>query len=519
MLPTLGLWLLPSFLPAILLTTPPSVEALPSENAATYYDGLKNALSYQALTNFWHALEVVNDIEPGKALVDKLYSDDEFTLYVPVNAAWEGSNLTQLTANDDLVSLLSCHIVQATLNSSTDIAPSRRHTIAFTELRSPTVDLPGDQTQVMVLQTAEDPTTGGSIQGEVLIRGDNWNASSVGQQFVYENLYIQPIDKVSGWMKWKLILCGAHLVLTIPRTLSRNPSHSEFINYLRLPRPPLTSISHPLCSGSTPIKLTILNPLGRLTKPSPLIKTLSQTGLALLANMGATSYVDFTAVLSLHDRLASCHGCTFFVPVNRAFEEAGGSANGTDVASLSREDQTAIILNHILNGTVEYSPSLSSTAPYITAAGTPMLYLTGDGGKSYISVGKYRAGIVRANIPVSNGVVHLIDTLMISTINNVDRAEEAAESASRQAEDRTITANVIGVGGPTSSSPTTPTSTITTTTTPITTISPSSSGSSSGGADSAGHREMDLGMGIGSAGAGVGVKMGLMVIAFGAMWL
>ncbi|OCF36204.1 hypothetical protein I316_02077 [Kwoniella heveanensis BCC8398] len=453
MLPTLGLWLLPSFLPTFLLSTLPSVEALPSENAATYYDGLKNALSGQALTNFWHALEVVNDIEPGKTLVDKLYSDDEFTLYVPVNAAWEGSNLTQPTANDDLVSLLSYHIVQATLNSSTDIAPSRRHTIAFTELRSPTVDLPGDQTQVMVLQTAEDPTTGGSIQGEVLIRGDNWNASSVGQQFVYENLYIQPIDKI-------------------------------------------------------------------LAIPSPLIKTLSQTGLALLANMGAASYVDFTAVLSLHDRLASCNGCTFFVPVNRAFEEAGGSANGMDVASLSSEDQTAIILNHqILNGTVEYSPSLSSTAPYITAAGTPLLYLTGDGGKSYISVGKYRAGIVRANIPVSNGVVHLIDTLMISTINNVDRAEEAAESASHQAEDRTTTANVIGVGGPTSSSPTTPTSTITTTTTPLTTISPSSSGSSSGGADSAGHREMDLGMGIGSAGAGVGVKMGLMVIAFGAMWL
>ncbi|WVF66112.1 hypothetical protein IAT40_000851 [Kwoniella sp. CBS 6097] len=436
MIPSLRLG---SLLAAIVASTA-GVTAAPSQDAPTYYDGLKTALSEQALTHFWHALEVANDIDSGRALVDKLYSDDEFTLYVPVNAAWESSNLTQPPANGDLVSLLSYHIVQATLNSSTDIAPSRRHTIAFTELRSPTVDLPGDQTQVMVLQTAEDPATGESVQGEVLIRGDNWNASSVGQQFVYENLYIQPIDK-----------------------------------------------------------------------PSPLIKTLSQTGLAILANMGATSYVEFISGLGLQDRLASCHGCTFFVPVNRAFEEAGN--NGT-LSALTDEDHTAIILNHILNSTVEYSPSFSSATPYITAAGTPLLYLIGDGGKPFVSVGKYRAGIVRANIPVSNGVVHLIDTLMISTINNVDRAEEAAESLSRQAEGRTTTPNVIGVGI-TATSTSTPMSTVTTITTPIATstgtLNPSSTTGT--GADSAGTREFEIGA------AGVGVKMGLMVIAFGAAWL
>ncbi|WVQ93742.1 hypothetical protein IAU59_000819 [Kwoniella sp. CBS 9459] len=414
------------------LLTSSTVFALPSQDATTYYAGLQSALSSQALTHFWNALTVANGTESERALVEKLYSDDEFTIYVPVNAAWESSNLTEPSATGDLVSLLSYHIVHATLNSSTDIAPSRRHTIAFTELRSPTVDLPGDQTQVMVLQTAEDPATGESVQGDVLIRGDSWNASSIGEQFVYENLYIQPIDK-----------------------------------------------------------------------PSPLIKTLSQTGLALLANMGATAYVNFTSALGLHDRLSTCHGCTLFVPVDRAFEEAG--SNGT-LNSTSGEDRTAIILNHILNGTVEYSPAFSTASPYITAAGTPLLYLTGEGGKTFVSVGKYRAGIVRANIPVSNGVVHLIDTLMISTIYNVDRAEEAAESASREAEERTTTPNVIGITATFTSRPES-TPTVTTTQTPLTTVNPSGAG-----AGSAGYRAVELSF-------DGGVKMGLMVFAFGAMWL
>jgi hypothetical protein len=77
-----------------------------------------------------------------------------------------------------------------------DVADPRSHTIALTALRTDDMQLPGDQTQVLVLETApEAPVSSNATT--VLIRGDNWNATNVGAQQDYENLHVWPIDKVS----------------------------------------------------------------------------------------------------------------------------------------------------------------------------------------------------------------------------------------------------------------------------------------------------------------------------------
>ncbi|WVW81884.1 hypothetical protein I302_103883 [Kwoniella bestiolae CBS 10118] len=385
----------PTLLLAILLATllALGVNALPADNATAYFSGLEASLINNGLSGLWNVIVVANHTETGPDLINKLYSDDQFTIYAPNNAAWETSGLSQPPANGDLVSLLSYHIVQATLNSSTDIAPIRHHTIAFTELRSPTVDLPGDQTQVIVLETAVNATTGQDVNdGSVLVRGDNWNATSAGEQFVYENLHIQPVDK-----------------------------------------------------------------------PSPLLKTLSQSGLAIAANLGANLAISAISSAGLNDTLsAECHGCTFFIPVNAAID---GAANFT---GLGDDEKRNVLLNHVLNGSTIYSPDLSPGNAYITSAGMPLIYLADDQGKRFVSVGQYRASILRSDIPVSNGVVHLIDTLMIESQNNHDRADSAASSASSEAESRTTTTNVIGIGGThaptqTSSSATSSTATATST--------------------------------------------------------
>lgn len=75
------------------------------------------------------------------------------------------------------------------------MADPRQHTIALTALKTDEMKLPGDQTQVIVLETAPNATDGG--EPPILIRGDTYNATSVGKESVYENLNIQPIDKVS----------------------------------------------------------------------------------------------------------------------------------------------------------------------------------------------------------------------------------------------------------------------------------------------------------------------------------
>lgn len=74
--------------------------------------------------------------------------------------------------------------------NTTDIAPPRRHTIAYTELRQDQA-LPGRQPQVLVLETSPVNDT------RVLIRGADWNTTSRGNGTAYGNIWLQPIDRVS----------------------------------------------------------------------------------------------------------------------------------------------------------------------------------------------------------------------------------------------------------------------------------------------------------------------------------
>ncbi|KAK8845523.1 hypothetical protein IAR55_006238 [Kwoniella newhampshirensis] len=104
---------------------------------------------------------------------------------------------------------------------------------------------------------------------------------------------------------------------------------------------------------------------------------------------------------------------------------------------------------YIINGTVVCSPTLHTGSVYVTAAGQPLTYLT-DGHNPFVQVGRYRASILRADVPLSNGVVHLIDTLMVETNDNSQRATEAVSSASSAAGSRTTTTNMTGIGSSTS---------------------------------------------------------------------
>ncbi|WVR03513.1 hypothetical protein IAU60_000504 [Kwoniella sp. DSM 27419] len=341
-----------SSLMAVALSVALASEAVIPSSPDDYYRGLHVALDNVGCGRFWDALAMSTAAATSAYLLDRLYADESFTLYAPVDAAWSNSTVADLSPRDNLGYLLSYHVVQAAVNSTT-VAPSRLHTIAFTLYRSANSDLPGNQTQAIVLQSEDQSMPGQPDAGRILIRGDTWNATSIGSQVAYANVLIQPIDKV-------------------------------------------------------------------LAIPSSLIQTLSSSGLAILANMGATSYIAAIQAVNSKDSFASCHGCTFFVPVNRAFEQVHEAFSG-----LGADHQRAVLLNHVLNGTVVYSPQLLQQTPYVTAGGMPMLYLCSDDGGSRLRVGRYEARIVRSDIPVSNGVVHLIDTVMLETVNNPNRAWQA----------------------------------------------------------------------------------------------
>ncbi|KAK4688874.1 hypothetical protein P7C73_g1225, partial [Tremellales sp. Uapishka_1] len=331
----------------------PYVEAATTISYQEYFQGLDTALKSAGLNQFINALSVANQTADGQRLVGSLYSNSKYTVYAPVDSAWEayGSG-----GGANLVSVLSYHIVAAQLNSSRDIAPSRQHTIAFTQLHADIL-LPGNQNQVMVLQHAENSSVGASPQDTVIeIRGDSWNATSTAAEFIYDNLYIQPIDTV-----------------------------------LKIPNDNLDTLA-------------------------------SDQSLAIEAQAGATSFLSFAAGLGLTQTLTSCKGCTFLVPVDAAFQ-----ANQTLLNTLSSSDKTAVLNNHFLNQSLMYSTMMHDGDSIITASGETLAYIVNDQGEFFTS-GDYKGRVLRFDIPVENGVMHLIDGMLIDTLLNPSEAAIASVS-------------------------------------------------------------------------------------------
>lgn len=96
--------------------------------------------------------------------------------------------------------------------------------------------------------------------------------------------------------------------------------------------------------------------------------------------------------------------------------------------------------NQLINGSVAYSTLLASTN-YTSAAGEPFRFIKNDTG-SFIISGNTTARILSADIPIENGVVHVIDRVLVNSESNTEAAEAAVSSYAAQA-----TATTSGVNG------------------------------------------------------------------------
>ncbi|GAA6002995.1 fasciclin domain-containing protein [Rhodotorula paludigena] len=135
-------------------------------------------------------------------------------------------------------------------------------------------------------------------------------------------------------------------------------------------------------------------------------------------------------------QLESTAGITVFAPVNSAFaaaQEVISSLNDTAIAN--------VLLNHVVTGEVFYSSDLefdqsASDSSVISAGGTPLTFSMNDTGV-FVMSGNASARVTRTNIPISNGVVHLIDAVLANAASSPDAAESAASSYSSVAATRT----------------------------------------------------------------------------------
>jgi len=164
------------------------------------------------------------------------------------------------------------------------------------------------------------------------------------------------------------------------------------------------------------------------------------------ANEDFSTLVAAVQAAGLVDALKGEGPFTVFAPVNAAFEPL--AADGTLDALLADPsgDLTQILLYHVVPGKV-MSSDLSDGLQADTLEGSPLTFTVSDSGAMVND-----ANIVAADIEVSNGVIHVIDKVLVPPAEG-DMAESSegdmAESSEMQASDEGMapeTMPVTGVG-------------------------------------------------------------------------
>ncbi|KAH7908141.1 FAS1 domain-containing protein [Hygrophoropsis aurantiaca] len=153
-----------------------------------------------------------------------------------------------------------------------------------------------------------------------------------------------------------------------------------------------------------------------LTPPGNFGAVLAANNLTSLATLLASNQVPSSVLQGL----STAKGVTVFAPNNDAIN----AANGTLGLMNNQTALADLIANHVINGSTVYSSSLASGSNYTSAAGEPLDFVTNSSGTYVSSNGSNTVKVVQSNLLTENGVVHVIDGVMVDT-----QADPAAASS------------------------------------------------------------------------------------------
>lgn len=187
-------------------------------------------------------------------------------------------------------------------------------------------------------------------------------------------------------------------------------------------------------NASIPFDQGTIHVIDRLLTLPPNIST---TAVAL----NLTSAVGAIVALNLTETLENARDVTVFLPNNAAFQRIGGN-----LANLSTEDLTSILSYHVVAGSVLYSTDITNGSSVGTFGEGGNITATLEGSDVYIN----NARVIRPNVLVANGVIHVIDRVL----NPANATAAVVPSATEEAFPGAISASeepfTSGVPTPTS---------------------------------------------------------------------
>jgi uncharacterized surface protein with fasciclin (FAS1) repeats len=131
-----------------------------------------------------------------------------------------------------------------------------------------------------------------------------------------------------------------------------------------------------------------------------------------------TTLVSAVQAAGLVETLKSEGPFTVFAPTNAAFEALPEGTVATLVKPENRDQLTAVLTYHVVAGKVDSKAILAAIkegkgkAEMKTVQGGTLTFTT-EGGKVYVADGKGKAEVTIADVYQSNGVVHVVNKVLL----------------------------------------------------------------------------------------------------------
>jgi uncharacterized surface protein with fasciclin (FAS1) repeats len=125
-------------------------------------------------------------------------------------------------------------------------------------------------------------------------------------------------------------------------------------------------------------------------------------------NPAFTTLVAAVTAAGLADALSGPGPFTVFAPTNDAFAKLPAGTVEDLVKPENKAKLTAILMLHVVSGT-HMAESFTDKTVDVATLGGAMVHVKGAGGA--VHVGK--ATVVTADLATSNGVIHVIDTVLL----------------------------------------------------------------------------------------------------------